>query len=129
MSVLTYGFEAWKLDGRVVGMLGSWNAKRLALITGREIRAEQAVPTFGLVDWLRARRLQWAGHLLRCKDRENLAARVARVELRRHCEAGGSFGLFMDAPALSEEEVLGVAANRDLWRGLVERAYVYKLRK
>ena len=126
MSVLTYGFEAWKLDSRVAGMLGSWNAKRLALITGREIRAEQAVPTFGLVDWLRARRLQWAGHLLRCDDRENLAARVARVELRRHCEAGGSFGLFMDAPVMSEEEVLEVAADRDLWRGLVERIHKVK---
>ena len=98
--------------------MDSWNAKRLAFITGREIRAEMTVPSFRLTDWLRARRLQWAGHLIR-EDGQSLAGKVARVDLRKHSEEG-SCSLFMDVPAGSYEEVVELAWDRDLWRGLVE---------
>ena len=88
LSVLTYGYEVWVLCPKVVSRLDSWNARRLAVITGREIRSEYTVPTFHLSAWLGARGLQWAGHLLRGTE-TSLVSRVARVALGGHCAAGG----------------------------------------
>ena len=118
VSVLTCGFECWQFTRPIISLLDSWNVKRLAFITGREIRAEMTVPSFRLPDWLRARRLQWAGHLIR-EGEQSLAGRVARVDLKQHCEEG-SCGLFMNVPKGSHEEVVEMAGDRDLWRGLVE---------
>ena len=50
--------------------------------------------------------------------------RVAKADLRRHCQKGESFGPFMDTPAsYSMEEVMEMAEDRDLWRGWVEKYY------
>jgi hypothetical protein len=43
-------------------------ARRLAFVTGREIRDEYCVPSFVLVARVRARRLRWAGHLLEASE-------------------------------------------------------------
>ena len=103
-------------------MQGDW----LWNLTGREIRSEQSVPTFHLRAWLRARRLQWAGHLLRGEE-SSLVCAVAQGALGRHCRAGGSWGIFMDTPAgYTEEEVLELAQDRDGWRGMVEMLYKLK---
>ena len=120
VTVLTYGFETWQLTPRVLGLLDTWNARRLAFITGREIRSELSVPTFHLTRWLRARRLQWGGHLLRDHG-PSLAAAVARQDT-------SEFGLFMDAPPVGLEERQSIASDRDLWRGLVEKLYHLKRR-
>ena len=39
VSVLVYGCECWDLE-ECTGMIQQWNARRLALISGREIRDE-----------------------------------------------------------------------------------------
>ena len=64
-SVLVYGCEAWLQFLWV----GAWNARRLSFITDREIRDEYLVPSFDIVARIRARRLTWAGHLLRSKGK------------------------------------------------------------
>ena len=121
ISTLVHGYEGWQLTPRVVGLLDSWNARRMAHITGREIRSEHSVPTFHLSMWLRALRLQWAGHLLRDYDSSNLAAVVAKQDSSR-------YGLFMDVGYLSLDERLELAHDRDLWRGLVEKLFPLKAR-
>ena len=65
-SILTYGSEAWRMTRRVTAALNGANASMLSIITGKTIREESAVgKSFGLVKWVRARKLQWLGHILR----------------------------------------------------------------
>ena len=120
LSILQYGSECWDITEKSSKGIRAWNARRLALLTGREIRAEYTVPTFDLLGSVRARRLQWAGHLLREKE-TFLARKVAIAELQMYPPRGTPGGIFQDVPRVkSLEELLELAADRDLWRGLVE---------
>ena len=67
-SVLVYGGEAWPITDKVTKWVGAWNTRRLSFITEREIRDEYLIPSFDIVARVRARRLTWAGHLLREKE-------------------------------------------------------------
>ena len=78
--VLVYGCECWNLTEKVVTALRAWNARRLSMITGREIREEYLTPAFDLVNSARARRLKWAGQLLRGEE-SFLPRKVAMAEL------------------------------------------------
>ena len=66
-SILTWGSEAWYLTAKVQRMLNGANSQMLAVITGNSQREEATKKkcTFDLVMWIRSRRLQWAGHILR----------------------------------------------------------------
>ena len=101
--------------------LRGWNARCLALFTGREHREETVDPTFDILERLRARRLGWAGHILRSEE-SNLLRRVLLAEAQQELEAGHATagGLLMDAPTFrSVEELLGFAEDREGWRFLV----------
>ena len=65
ISVVSFGFETWEMPQKLEDSLRGWNARCLAVITGREISQEHRHPTFDLVAKLRARRLKWAGQILR----------------------------------------------------------------
>ena len=124
VSVLTYACEAWPLSVKIVKWLSAWNARRLAFVTGREIRDEYVVPSFDLVARIRARRLTWAGHLLRAKE-EYLPRRMALAQLQsdmeRHTCLGTTTDLFQDAPERkSIPEMVVLARDRAGWRRLVE---------
>ena len=111
IAVLTHGFESWNLHPKICKYLDNWNARRLAFITGREIRDENSAPTFVLSSWLQARRLKWAGALLNAED-TFLPARVAKEELKRYCTAGNTqddYGLFKGIPKGSYKEILELA--------------------
>ena len=89
----------------------------------REIRDEYLVPSFDIVARIRARRLTWAGHLLREKE-EHLPRRVAVARLKRdlqeHSSLRTTYGLFQDAPDHSTfEELEDMAQSRRFWRSLV----------
>ena len=65
-SILTYGSEAWRLTTEVCSALNGANSSMVSVITGRTVRAEASSgKTFDLVKWIRARKLQWLGHILR----------------------------------------------------------------
>ena len=66
-SRLVYGSEAWTLDAKTRAMLNGANSRMVARITGRSAREEASrrTRTFDVVTWIRARRLQWVGHILR----------------------------------------------------------------
>ena len=91
------------------------------MITGREHRDETVSPTFDILKRLRARRLRWAGHILRSEE-SNLLRRVLLAEVRQDLEAGCGTdgGLLMDAPAYSSvEELLESVGDRKGWRLLI----------
>ena len=124
-SVLLYGCEAWPITEKVTKWVGAWNAmaRRLSFITDREIRDEYLVPSFDIVARIIARRLTWAGHLLREKE-EHLPRRVAvarlKSDLQEHNSLRTTSGLFQDAPDHSTfEELEDMAQSRRFWRSLV----------
>ena len=63
-SVALYGSECWCLDEGTERLVSSWNARRVAAITGRSIREEYKDPTWSLVKAARIRRLKWLGRWL-----------------------------------------------------------------
>ena len=93
------------------------------LCLGAWIRDECLVPSFDIVARIRARRLTWAGHLLRGKE-EHLPRRVVGARLKGDLQVHSSLrttnGLFQDAPDHSTyEELEDMAQNRRFWRSLV----------
>ena len=57
LSILQYGSECWDITEKSSKGIRAWNARRLALLTRREIRAEYTVPTYDLLGSVRARTL------------------------------------------------------------------------
>ena len=47
VSVLVYGCECWDMEW-AVGAVGAWNARRLAVLTDREIRSEYLEPSLAM---------------------------------------------------------------------------------
>ena len=58
ISVVSFGFETWEMPQKLEGSLRGWNARCLAVITGREIPQEHRHPIFDLIAKLRAKRLK-----------------------------------------------------------------------
>ena len=120
-SILTYGSEAWRLDERACKAINAANAKMLAFITGKSIAEEAmvATTTFNLLMWIRCRRLQWCGHILRMHD-ERLVKRALH-----HIYQNRQLGdLLMDVPAGSSwAELQEMATSNDKcdWKGKVQR--------
>ena len=113
-SVMTYGSEAWRLTDEVRRKLNGANSRMVAVITGKSQHdeASKETRTFDLVSWIRARRLQWLGHILRMDD-DRLVKKA--VELMYTKPQKGD--LLMDAPATSSwDELCKRAESRDAWR-------------
>ena len=120
ISVLTYGNEIWRLDDKTKRKLRGWNARCLSAVTGRDFREETVEPSFDLIARLRARRLRWAGHILRLEE-DSLLRRVLMAQAEQELAEGRSEGaLLMDAPVFSSlEELVEAAADRTAWRKAV----------
>ena len=117
-SILTYGSEAWKITKAVEAALNGANSRMVSTITGRTIREETtAGKTFDVVMWIRARRLQWLGHILRLgKERQ---IKHAVFEMYKNPTKGD---LLMDAPTTrSWRELCTYAADREYWKARVRK--------
>ena len=90
-------------------MLNGTNSKMLHRITGKSIREEAShdTRTFDLVRWVRARRTQWLGHILRM-DESRMVHKA--VKLMHASRAPGD--LLMDAPDYSWEELKRFASSK-----------------
>ena len=89
------------------------------MITGREIREEYHTPSFDLLGGVRARRLKWAGQLLRAEE-SFLPRRVALTELDQTEGQGNLGGIFQDAPkGVSMETLIAIAKEKKAWAALV----------
>ena len=86
----------------------------MCVISGKTQQQEASAKwrSFDLVKWIRARRLQWAGHILRMgQDRKLKQAVFEMFKLR--CEGD----LLMDTPkTTSWRELTTRAMDKDYWR-------------
>ena len=85
-SVLTDGSEAWNIT-EVWRKINDVNSVMLSVITGNTPR-QQAVTTscsFNLVHAIRARRLQWIGHIL-CLDEDRILYLAVKDVYEHRCE-------------------------------------------
>ena len=111
-SILTWGSEAWKLNDEASKAINGANSKMLCIITGRTPHQEASKEsTFSLIMWIRARRMQWLGHILRMgSDRK---VKQAVYEMYREPSCGD---LLMDAPKTqSWHDLLEMGADREGW--------------
>ena len=95
-SILTYGSEAWTLDTKISKAINGANAQMMAAITGNTPHQEASpkTKTFDILMWIRARRLQWLGHILRMGT-ERLLKRAIFTMYKDRQEGD----MLMDAPA------------------------------
>ena len=118
-SILTYGSEAWRLDAAVMRKINGANAQMMSAITGRSVHQEASAKwrKFDLVKWIRARRLQWLGHILRLGPERKIKQAV--FEMYKDPQDGD---LLMDAPKTNSWRELGkYAADRDYWKARVRQ--------
>ena len=112
-SILAYGSEAWRLTTKVKAALNGANASMVSIITGKTNREEAAEgKTFDLVKWIRARRLQWLGHILRMPQERKV--KQAAFIMFKNPQPGD---ILMDIPrTTSWRELCKYACDRDYWR-------------
>ena len=82
-------------------------------------------PTFDILRWIRARHLQWLGHILRLPEmmqRDGTECeRLLKSAVQHICDYHTDGDILMDAPAAeSWEDLLNQAADRDAWKARVK---------
>ena len=65
LTTALHNVGAWLLDPRTQRKLNGVNSRLLSKITGRKIWDEAKEPTICAVQWARAKRVRWLGHILR----------------------------------------------------------------
>ena len=117
-SILTYGSEAWYITEQIRRMVNGANSVMLSVITGNTPLQEAVAESysFNLVRAIRARRLQWLGHILRL-DEERILQRAVKEVYENKSEGD----ILMDAPKTDSWRELKLwAADRDKWRARVQ---------
>ena len=110
--------DATVMPQKLEDSLRGWNTRCLAVITGREISQEHRPPTFDLIAKLRARRLKWAGQILRREPEDSLIHQVQMAAAMRDLAAGNNRkSLLMDAEEYpSAEDFSGrMPLNKSQW--------------
>ena len=123
ISIVSFGFETWEMPPKLEASLRGWNARCLAAITGREISQEHRHPTFDLTAKLRARRLKWAGQILRSEPEDSIVHQVL-VAVAEHDlnEDKPRRSLLMDAEQYaSVEELIALAMDKKRWAKRVKQ--------
>ena len=117
ISIVSFGFDTWEMPQKLEDSLRGWNARCLATITGREISQEHRHPTFDLIAKLRARRLKWAGQILRQEPEDSLVHQVLMATAIHDLAAGNKRrSLLMDAAEYNTaEELLALAMDEKGW--------------
>ena len=98
--------------------LNGANSKMLARIMGTSVRneARSATAHFDLVKDVRARRLKWAGGILRMDEN-----RLLHKAIEAQIAMGAQGGLLMDAPTgMPLHELRELAKDKTLWKSLRE---------
>ena len=112
-SILTYDSEAWRMTKRVTVALNGANASMVSIITGKTVREETVVvKSFDLVTWIRSRKLQWLGHILRMGRERKLKQTI--FEMLKALQTGD---MMMDAPETNSwRELCTYSCDSDYWR-------------
>ena len=121
-TILMYSSECWVLDESLEKKLGAWNARRLAVLTGRSIRDEYKYPTWDLVGRIRSRRLKWLGKVLRNEDSSSIVRSFILAEADIYCLGKGGSSIFQDVtPFGSSKELVMMAEDSKGWKELVDK--------
>ena len=116
VSTMTYGAEAWLVTEAVHKKLNGVNSKMLALITRRTIHEEAREPSYDTVEYVRNRRHDFLGHVLRMD--ENRALWRFLLELSPS-EAPFKQGSLMSETSFQNVmEMLEAVEDRELWRNM-----------
>ena len=113
-SIMTYGSEVWQLSDEVSRALNDANAQMLSIITGNTPHKEVSKDscTFDLLRWIRARRLQWLGHILRMRSERKLKQAVFELYSSPKPD-----DLLMDAPKTrSWRELKTYSEDKEYWK-------------
>ena len=105
------------LSDEVSKALNGANSQMLSVISGKTAHEEASkdTRTFDLLRWIRARRLQWLGHILRMDSERKLKQAV--FEMFRAPRPGD---LLMDAPKVkSWHELRLFACDKEYWKARV----------
>ena len=126
LSTALHNVGAWLLDMRTQRKLNGVNSKLMAKMTRRSIRQEAKEPTLCAVQWVRAKRARWLGHILR----EDELSLVKKAVLRAYTR--GERGTLMEEapPHRSIEHLCALAAQRngfwEDWCKMLERTVLPK---
>ena len=126
VSLLVHGHEAWDLTPELQTKLNGWNARSVAIITGRSIQEEagRRGQTFDLVSHIRVRRLKWVGHVLRMEDPRFVKQALKVVfEKKQSGDLHRRGSVLMDVPKCSSFSELVALAGTHLdhpeWSAIV----------
>ena len=103
-------------------MLNGANSQMVSRITGKSPHEEASkwTRTFNVVASIRARRLQWVGHILRMKPDSKGNHRMVYKAMQFIYDNRQEGDLLMDVPATQEwGSLLNLAAERKRWRRMV----------
>ena len=77
--------------------------------------ATAATTTFNILKWVRARRLQWLGHILRLPE-----GRLVRTAVEQIHSSRAEGNILMDVPECTWQDLLKAAGKRDAWKAKVK---------
>ena len=113
---MDYGHEGWHLSEAVIKMIGSWNARCLAVITSRSVAEEYRKPSYDFITALRVRRLKWVGKVLR-KDESRLDRRVLMSKTKPYVDGD----ILMDCPEHeSMDKLYEMAMDEKKWSDIIK---------
>ena len=101
------------MSATVTVALNGANSKMASVITGRAVHEEAAKDkTFDIVVWIRSRRLQWLGHILRLGQERQIKHSIFGM-YKKPTEGD----LLMDSPKTSSwKELCTYTMDREYWR-------------
>ena len=110
---MTYDSEAWRLTPAVYAALNGANSSMVSKITVRPTREEATEDkTFDLLLWIRVRKLQWLGHIMRMGTERKIKQTI--FEMYKSPQQGD---MLMDTPATdSWRELWTYACDREYWK-------------
>ena len=118
-SRLVYGSEGWILTPRTCAMINGANSRMLARITKRSVHdeARHDTQTFDVVASIRARHLQWVGHILRLQQPNRpQPQRMIHLALKLMHQRRTEGDLLADAPNVTWDELVHLASDKRNWR-------------
>ena len=113
---MSYSSEAWQITDKVAKKVNGVNSKMLSLITKRSIHEEARTPTFDVVEFIKARRWEYLGHILRMD--QNRALRRFAIELSADTAPFKQGSLMSETPFQDVAEMIEAAEDRDHWRNM-----------